>query len=177
MYKDGVYRPDGEIFIQEQAQIELGDYFSTHRVNEILNFVRYSTYVSRNSFDTDKNIINLENVLLNIEKNEYKEHTPKYFSLVRIPAVYHPSAQCPNIEQFLSEVLNEEDIPLIEELFGFCLLSEYRFHKAFMFQGTGRNGKSTLLNLLQRFLGISNCSNVDLTALCNESFCHEPAIW
>ena len=39
-----------------------------------------------------------------------------------------------------------------------------------MLQGAGRNGKSTLLNLLQAFLGMDNCSNVALTSLCNDRF-------
>jgi putative DNA primase/helicase len=169
-YRDGYYKPKGDAFIQEEARILLGDDFTTHRVNEILNYIRYSTYVKRERFDNNKRIINLENGLLNIETAEFKRHTPKYLSLVRIPVFYSPNAQCPCIQRFLREIISDEDIPLVEEMFGFCLLAEYRLHKAFMLQGSGRNGKSTLLNLLQAFLGKRNCSNVDLATLCDDRF-------
>jgi len=170
IYSDGVYRRGGETFVQEEARGLLGDDFTTHKVNEILNSIRYSTYLDRHEFDWDKKIINVRNGLLNIETMELMEHTPAYLSLVRIPVLYSPRATCPRIERFLGEVLNEEDIPVIEEMFGYCLLLEYRFHKAFMLQGAGRNGKSTLLNLLQTFLGRGNCSNVALTELCDGRF-------
>jgi len=170
VYRDGFYTPEGEAFIQEEARRLLGENFTTHRVNEIVNWIKYSTYVKREWFDSSKKIINLQNGLLNIETLELMEHTSKYLSLVRIPVFYSPSSECLRIERFLKEVLNEEDIPLVEEIIGFCLLPEYRLHKAFMLQGAGRNGKSTLLNLLQRFLGRRNCSNVDLASLCHERF-------
>lgn len=170
LYRDGFYQPNGEAFIQEQAKVLLGDDFSTHRVNEILNYIRYSTYVKREWFDSDNRIVNLENGLLNIETTEFTEHTPRYLSLVRIPVFYSPNAECPRIEQFFGEVLTEEDILLVEEMFGFCLLPEYRFHRTFMLQGSGRNGKSTLLELLQELLGRRNCSNADLVTLCNDRF-------
>jgi putative DNA primase/helicase len=170
IYRDGAYRKSGEAFIQEEATRELRDYFTTHRVNEILNSIRYSTYVNRHNFDKDKKVINILNGLLNIETMEFYEHTPEYLSLVQLPIFYYPGSKCSRIEQFLHEIINEDDITVIEEMFGFCLLPEYRFHKAFMLQGTGRNGKSTLLNLLQRFIGKRNCSNVALTELCYERF-------
>lgn len=170
IYSDGVYCRGGEALVQEEARRLLGDDFTTHKVNEILNSIRYSTFVDRHEFDWDKKIINVWNGLLNIETMQLGEHAAEYRSLVRIPVFYSAYAKCPRIEQFLREVLNEEDIPVIEEMFGYCLLLEYRFHKAFMLQGAGRNGKSTLLNLLQIFLGRGNCSNVALTELCDGRF-------
>jgi len=170
IYRDGVYRPNGEAYIEEQARSLLGDDFTTHRVKEIANSIRYSTYVNRYSFDADENVINVENGLLNIKTSEFKLHTPRYLSLVQFPISYNHKATCPNIINFLSQVLNEDEIPLAEELVGYCLLPKYPHHKAFMFQGDGRNGKSTFLNLVQRLLGSHNCSSVDLTSLCNDRF-------
>ncbi len=170
IYRDGVYVPNGEAFVQEEAKNQLGTDFTTHKVNEIINWVKYSTFVHRDSFDRNHNIINVLNGLLNPETLEFEEHTPTYFSLVQIPVFYYPNSQCPRIEQFFRQVLNREDIPVIEEVFGYCLLPEYRLHKAFMLQGPGRNGKTTLLNLLQRLLGKRNTANVSLGELSSDRF-------
>jgi len=101
---------------------------------------------------------------------ELKEHSPDYKLTVRIPVKYDPSADCLKIRNFLSEILQEEDIPVIEELFGYCLFRRYFIHKAFMFVGSGNNGKTTLIHLLERFLGEENVSNEPLHALSENRF-------
>ena len=170
IYREGVYVPRGRAFIQENAKRELGENFSTHKVNEIINWISFSTFVKRASFDRDCSTINRLNGLINIDTLEFKEHTPRYLSLIQLPVFYYQDAQCPRIQQFFHEVLNPEDVPLVEEMFGYCLLRDYRLHKAFLLQGSGNNGKTTLLNLLQRFLGARNCSNVSLGELANDRF-------
>ncbi len=51
------------------------------------------------------------------------------------------------------------------EIFGYCLLKEYRFEKAFMFLGSGRNGKGKTLSLLKRFVGPDNCCSIPLSQI------------
>ena len=58
----------------------------------------------------------------------------------------------------------------MEEIFGFLLLREYKFETAFMFVGTGRNGKSKTLELMKRFLGIDNCASIPLQQLEDDNF-------
>jgi putative DNA primase/helicase len=62
--------------------------------------------------------------------------------------------------KFMSEVHHSEDIPVMQELFGNCLVPDNSIQKAFLDVGDGENGKSTELNLLKAFVGKSNCSNV-----------------
>ena len=66
----------------------------------------------------------------------------------------------------------QEEIRLIslQEAIGYTLLKEMRFHKAFMLIGDGSDGKSTFLNLLQRFIGKENFSNITLQELCYNRF-------
>jgi len=45
------------------------------------------------------------------------------------------------------------------------MLREYKYEKAFMFEGSGANGKSKLLSLFKKFLGVENCSNVTLEVM------------
>jgi putative DNA primase/helicase len=105
------------------------------------------------------------NGLLDVRTRELKPHTPKFLSTIRIPVTYDPNAACPRITQFFSEVLQPQDVPVIEELFGYCLIPDYSIQRAFLFVGDGANGKSTLLNLLKTFIGQDNVSNVPWHAL------------
>ena len=56
------------------------------------------------------------------------------------------------------------------ELIGYLLYKEYKIEKAFMFVGKGRNGKSKTLELMKRFLGVGNCSNLPLSVMKHDSF-------
>jgi len=83
---------------------------------------------------------------------------------------YDPSADCPRIKLFFREVLRDEDVLVIEELFGYGLVPDYSIQRALLFIGDGSNGKSTTLELLKHFLGKDNCANVSLQAIENQRF-------
>jgi len=59
---------------------------------------------------------------------------------------------------------------LLQEMWGYCVTKDYKYHKAFMLYGSGKNGKSTLIELLKGFLGERNYSSVSLHDLCYKRF-------
>jgi len=166
----GIYVPDGETFIEHEAQELLGSKASTNTINETVKWIARASQTQSNEFDADTNIINTQAGLFNIATLELKEHTPEYPSLIQIPVFYHSSADCPAIRKFLSEILRPEDIPVIEELLGYCLLRQYPIQKAFLFVGEGSNGKSTLIELMRTFLGRNNCSSPTFQELEEDKF-------
>ena len=171
IYEDGVYIPLGEATIKEECEKRVPKKFmTTHNVNEVLGHVKRSTYVERKKFNKETWILNLENGLFDIRTRELNPHTPEFLSTIRIPVTYDPKAGCSRIKQFLTEILNQEHISTIEELFGYCLIPDYTIHRAFLFTGDGANGKSTLLEVLRRFIGKDNCSNLSLQAIEYQRF-------
>jgi putative DNA primase/helicase len=57
---------------------------------------------------------------------------------------------------------DREVINLFEEMIGAVLLKHNRYQKAFLFYGSGSNGKSTILDLIKTFLGPRNYSAIAL---------------
>jgi len=163
-YDNGVYREGGEDLITTFCVL-----FGFANSRKIIEEIKNETLIERKNLE-NKWLICLENGVLDLRTFEVKPHNPKYLMLNKIPVKYDPDADCPKIKQFLRAVLHEEDIPVIEELFGYCLLKDYPIHKAFMLLGNGANGKSTLINLLKAFLGAENCSSVSLQALSEDKF-------
>lgn len=160
-YADGVYIGKAAADIEAAAQVALDYKSNTHRINEVVGYIRRATYVDRTDFDTDKNIINLENGLFDFETMELKPHTPKYLSLHKSPIFYDPAAICPRTDQFFGEVLQAKDIILMYELFGYALVKDKRMSEAIIFEGaTGHNGKSTMIELLNTFVGAQATSGV-----------------
>ena len=142
VYKEGVFVPLGECIVKEQVAHRLLYLTTRNRSAEVLHYVIVNSYVPREDFDREPYILNLENGLLDLRTMEVKPHTPDYPSVTRLPVTYDADAECPRVKRFWQEVVGAENVPLIEELFGFCLDPDYELHRAFLFVGDGANGKT-----------------------------------
>ncbi|MFC2008766.1 phage/plasmid primase, P4 family [Chloroflexota bacterium] len=166
----GLYVCDALSVVEREAQRQLGAEVSTHLVNEILSWIRRDVATSRESFDFDPSIVNVANCRLNVRTGAVDSHSAEHLSLVQVASGYDPGATCPTVQRFMSEVLKPEDVPLVEELFGYCLLRSYPIHKAFLLVGEGENGKSSLIELLRTFLGVDNCASLSIQELEDDRF-------
>ncbi len=119
--------------------------------------------------DLDKDIYHLacENGMINLMTGGLEEFDPKYKATIKIPIKYDPTATCPKIDKFLSEVVHPENVPLLEEIVGYCLLRSSRFKAIFFPFGDTDSGKSTYVELLENFLGKENVSSQTIQALGN----------
>jgi len=167
-----IYYETGEDYIRDQTQKTLGKQCTTYHKNEVVGWIkdRQDLRINRDLFDSEIHLINLENCIYNIRTKKIIDHNPQYLFTYSLPIKYDPDATINNLEQFFKDVLYKDDIPTIQELFGYCLYREYPYQKAFMFDGDGSNGKSTLINVLSTFLGKNNVSNVSLQDLMYRRF-------
>lgn len=170
IYKDGIYIERGERILSKHLQETLQKYCISSLVREVLASIKRSTYKNRDEVKEDPNRICLANGILDIKTFQVTPHTPELIFLNKLPVKYDPKAKCPTIETFLSQTLNPDDIPVAQELAGYCLLKAYPIHKAFMLTGTGSNGKSTFIHVLKKFLGENNCASEPLHQLETNRF-------
>ncbi len=168
-YKDGVYCLFGEVHIKKQAQAMKND-ISIHWLNEVINSIKIRTYKKMDIIDEFRDFVCLENGVLNLRTLQLEPHTSDKIFLYQLPIIYDKSATCPQIDKFLTDVLPEEYVHVIEEFFGYCLVHGYPIQIAFMLFGIGANGKSTLLALLKEFLGKQNTASISLQELEENKF-------
>jgi P4 family phage/plasmid primase-like protien len=173
VYKEGIYIPQGKSEIRELLRNLLGNWYSTFTYNLVMSKIEPDTYIEADTFFNKSYVdeVPVLNGILNIRSRELKPFTPEKVFFNKLPVEYNPNAACPKIDKFLSEILaKEEDRDVFYELGGFCLLKEYKFEKAFMFVGNGRNGKDKSLELIKRLIGIENCCSVPLSSIIPDSF-------
>jgi len=171
IYNKGIYTRTGPITIKSETERILGELSSTHSLNEIIEKVKRITIIPREDFKNESNnLICVNNGILDIETMELKPHDPNLIFTSKIPVDFTPDAKCPKIKKFLKDILYKEDISVVEEWIGFCLLRVYLFKKAIIFFGPGDTGKSTLLNLLVKFIGRDNVSDIGLYKLSSNTF-------
>ncbi len=98
------------------------------------------------------------------EKAVFVEHTPKYFSLVRLPYNYDSDAQCLRWREFLSDVMEGDDerIELLQQWTGYLLTNMLKHQKFLLIAGEGGNGKTVFATILEKMVGEENVSHIPL---------------
>lgn len=162
-YHEGIYIQDGKAILAKETEEALGDRIDSHWVKEIMERIKRITYYK--SIEENPEKLCLNNGILDLKTFVVESHTPDLIFFNKLPINYDPNMDCVRIRQFLSEVVSEENIELLQEIIGYCLYKSYPIQKAFMFVGTGANGKSTFFSVLSRFIGEDNCANVPLQTL------------
>lgn len=173
IYIEGIYKPQGKTYIKEIIRNFLREAYTNQFYNEVLNKIEADTYVESEDFFSVKNIyeIPVQNGILNLKTREISEFSPDKIFFNKLPMEYNPKAICPAIDKHFREVLStEEDVAVIEEIFGNVLIKDYRLEKAVMMLGAGRNGKGKTLELIKRFVGADNCSAVALKNMVEDGF-------
>ena len=169
-YEDGIYVPGAEAFIKHLCETLLGEKATNHIVNEVIGHIKRVTYFDRSFAQDGTNSICLLNGIINIETGKWRPHSPDEVFFTRLNAVYDSDAECPEIDNFIEEILAKDDRALAFELIAYTLIPGYPIQKAAGLIGGGSNGKSTLLSLIKSFLGPNNVSAVALQDLDNDRF-------
>jgi len=171
-YNGSFFEPCGDALIKERVQFFLDDDVKglEHFKNEVVGAIRNHSYVDRDSLNPPEHLVNVRNGVFNIETGELLPHSPEYCFLQEIQIEYVKEAGVKKIKEFFESILNLDDIPIIQEFLGDCLLRSYRFKKALMCVGGTDTGKSQLLSLIGLFLGEKNVSHVPLDKLCYDRF-------
>jgi len=167
--ESGVYAPDGETLIQAELAALLDEETKKNYINDVQFFIEGKTFFDRPN-PPSKYLATL-NGLLDPVTCEFINFTPEEFVETKIPIFYNPEEDSPDdIIKFITDVVGEENLPLIQELAGYLLLKSYPIHRSFMLLGEGSNGKSTFMRLLTRLIGKENKSDVSLYSLCSNRF-------
>src|SRR6185437_306209 len=168
VYQKGVYVTGGDILIEKLSEEKLGYKLKNHSLSEIKGHIKRRTYKSIKELDKDINIINLQNGLYDINKNELKPHSPSYYSINQKPISYNPTAKPKLFGMFLSQVLYDHDVRTAIEIMSYTFYRDCPFEHFFKLHGYGANGKSVFTGLLTKIHGEKNASNVSFLSLISD---------
>ncbi|MDX6308442.1 MAG: putative primase/helicase [Nocardioidaceae bacterium] len=168
-YTDGVWHRGGAREVENRTRLLLDERWrSAHAANVVKWFAVRPATVSDRTANTD--LLNLPNGLLDWQTGELREHSPSVNTIARIPVPWDPDAECPQIDEWVRQVVSEDCVPLVFEVIGYALYNGNPLHKALLLYGTGRNGKGTFLRLLKQLLGVENVAAVTPQSLDENRF-------
>ena len=134
-------------------------------VDGLVEVLRAEAYLEDLPVQTDR--IHVANGTLFLDGGFTEEKT---FCRNRLPVCYDPVALPPlRWLQFLSELLNEEDISTLQEFMGYCLLPTTKAQKMLMIIGKGGEGKSRI-GVVMRVLFGESMVNGNLTKVETNRF-------
>jgi P4 family phage/plasmid primase-like protien len=95
-----------------------------------------------------------------------------FFITNPIPYEYKPNAEhsCPTIDNYFADWVGEDNKEILYELIAYCMLPDYPLHRIFLLFGSGRNGKSTYIRILEKVIGLDNITASDIHTLTEDRF-------
>lgn len=174
--KIGFYEWDGRIWkktsdvvIKNYADNLYGRRFSTsQRVNAVCNLLK-SRSITDVTFDRNP-VLTFQNGTLEIETGNFRDFSQADYCSIIMTYDYDPDATCPTWEQFIDDVTDNEPrrAENLQFIAGYTLFSDCRHQRVFILVGSGGNGKSVYLEIIQKLFGDANVTHVEPTGLIHE---------
>lgn len=127
-----------------------------------------SLYVSEGYFDPPESryLLNCANGTLDLRDKTFRPFDPDDRLTGLAPTPYDPAAKAPDWEKFIKEILREKEVrQYVQRVLGMSLLGDPGVQGAWVFHGTGANGKGSLMRTVMRVLGHDYSSVVPRSTL------------
>lgn len=118
-----------------------------------------------------KGKLNLKNGILDIKSGLLSEHTSELGFTYVLPYDYVEGKDCPTFKKFLVDITcgNKDLAASLLDFMGYLLIPTMDDHCFLWLAGSGRNGKSTFIEILQALVGEENTSAVMLDQFESEN--------
>lgn len=125
----------------------------------------------------DPRYIRFKNGVLDIETLELTPNDGTHLLLNEVPHDWKPDAESELVDETFSSIAQGDKavVANLWEMFGLSLYRGHDVSRMILLQGSGANGKSTLLDMLKCLLGVDNCFSLPIHEL-GEKFQLVPAM-
>ena len=137
----------------------------------------YLHLMAPNKRQADSKFIRFKNGVLDIETGQLVDNPNNYLILNEIPHDWNPKAKSEIVDSAFQRIAQNDEavIANLWEMFGLALYRGHDVSRMILLQGSGANGKSTLLDMLRHMLGEDNCFSLSICDL-GEKFQLVPAM-
>lgn len=174
LYSHGVFDPDYKgTKIKKIIRDCLFDQFKKSRtINQIYNLILDADELQKDISEINqypKSWINFQDCMLDAKCMKEIAHDHKFLSINQLPwkwADIKNAAKAEEIERFFDFIFRcSDDRRMLLEYAGLCFTKDTSQQKFLILCGLGGTGKSLLILLIEKAVGISNVSNVSLQEL------------
>lgn len=167
----------GDLPLEKATQNVMGKGILNRHVHEVVAAVRRNAplVAPEEINDPRQRVIVFRNGVLDLSTKGLEKHRDKLLYTVGVP---HRFVAPPNdgnssgglFDKFMDEVLPRDHHLLVKQMLGYLLIPSTKYRKFFVLLGTGANGKSTLIRVIEEMLGRNNVSHQSLHQLAENRF-------
>ena len=136
---------------------------------EVMKYIKDYLYEDSVEFNKNEYTVVFKNGILNLATMVLEPMTPDHLESIQIEANYDPNAYSKTADEFFATATCGDKAveKLLYEAIGYSLLKTNALAKAFVLVGSGRNGKSTYLDIMKTMLGRNNYTAISFKDLAN----------
>lgn len=170
-YRDGVYvEASSQVRNTIKDMIVVDTLITQNRIMECFRLICDDVRLQRTSseLNADKNLINFQNGVWDIQRAQLLPHDSKYLQTIQIPHTvqeYVPFTKTRLYRFFLKTTLQKEDIKMLLKYMAYCLTLDYGLKTFMILCGQSNTGKSVLIRFFETLVGRSNVSSLSMHEL------------
>lgn len=170
-YRDGVYvEASSHVRNTIKDMIVVDTLITQNRIMECFRLICDDVRLQRTAaeLNSDKNLINFQNGVWDIERGELLPHDSKYLQTLQIPhpvGEYKPFTETRLYDFFKKTKLPKEDIKMLLKYMAYCLTLDYGLKTFMILCGQSNTGKSVLIRFFENLVGKQNVSSLSMHEL------------
>lgn len=155
--------------VRHYADDAYGKFFATAQRTAAVCRLLKPRSICKAVFDR-KPVLTFQNGTLEIETGNFRDFSEGDYCSICMDYDYDPAARCPVWENFVTDITDDEPrrAEILQFIAGYVLFPDCRHQKVFVLVGSGGNGKSVYLEIIQKLFGDANVTHVEPTGLAQE---------
>lgn len=125
------------------------------KIKAVRELIEEQKAIGPDKIDASHNLLGIEEKVYDIKAGSIRPAVASDLVMKSLGTTYDPEAKCPQWESFLETAMqgDQEMIGYLQRLVGYFLTPNTQEQQIYYFYGTGANGKSTFLDLVNTLLG------------------------
>lgn len=156
--------------VMPDSRVDVRASYITEAVKVLRNFPELQIDLDE-KFREQQFLVNLKNGIYDVLKGELFPHSEEFVFDYCIDIKYKPGAKLddvPNFKHYVESSVGMDQYECLMRVLGYCISSQTKGRKAFVFYGIGRTGKSTILNVVERVIPVGLVSHEPFHQMANE---------
>jgi len=170
-YRDGVY-VEASSYVRNMIRdmISVDTLITQNRIMECFRLICDDVRLQKTAAELNhnKNLINFQNGVWDIENKELLPHDSKYLQTLQIPhkvGEYKPFKETRLYDFFRQTKIPKEDVRMLLKYMAYCMTLDYGLKTFMILCGQSNTGKSVLIRFFENLVGKMNVSSLSMHEL------------
>lgn len=133
---------------------------SRARIESMISLTKSEVPILPDDMDKNPWLLNCQNGIVDLKTGKLSPHERNFMMTKISPIAYDPQAECPTWLKFLEDIMQDDQgnvkrelIDFLQKAVGYSLTGDTSEQVLFFLYGSGRNGKSTFVNVIKEVQG------------------------